>query len=300
MQRDAHVPESLLEGSQEIINNRSTDAYSNRLIIIIGRLSNLRADIIARNIQDDQDIITAASAIEASLISWLAALPPDFSYETHTKSRFDRGFQERCRGLTPYDEQYHVYPSIWAFNTWNQYRCARIMVSEILLTHIRQLSDSSSLRSLSEEFQIHCKTYRANIHRLAADICRSVPFALGVHHPQYDPHLPPPDSYIGGLVLLWPLYMAGTSESSTHPLRRWSVQCLRWVGHTYGLDQALALMDIVAADPGILHGVTDAEMEQSRISEEPVSGLSTSRGSNGIYRSYATWNLSPAGRKERI
>jgi hypothetical protein len=47
------------------------------------------------------------------------------------------------------------------------------------------------------------------------------------------------------------------------------------IGHTFGLDQALALMDIVAADPGILHGVT--EEEQSRIIEEPNPGMSASQ-----------------------
>ncbi|KAJ5259420.1 hypothetical protein N7478_012401 [Penicillium angulare] len=277
MQRDARVPDSLLENTRTVLKLRPNEAHSNRLVIIVGRLSNLRADIISGVITDDQQIISMASAIEAELISWLAALPAGFTYETHTKSRFDYGFQERCRGLAPYEDQYHVYPDLWAFNTWNQYRCARILASEIILTHIRQMSDSSSLKSMSEEFQLHCKTLRANIRRLAVDICRSVPYALGVHKPEFDPTLPPPDSYLGGMVLLWPLYMAGTAENATHPLRRWVVQCLRMVGFTYGLDQALALMDIVAADPGILHSVTDAELDQGRITEVPTSNMSTSR-----------------------
>lgn len=288
MQRDARVPESLLENTRTVLDLHPSEAHSNRLVMIVGRLSNLRADIISNAISDDQQVISIASAIEAELIAWLAALPPGFSYETHTKSRFDYGFQGRCRGLAPYDDQYHVYPDLWAFNTWNQYRCARMLVSEIILTHIRQLSDSSSLRSLSEEFQLHCKTLRANIRRLAIDICRSVPYALGVHKPEFDPNMPPPDSYLGGLVLLWPLYMAGTAENSTHPLRRWVVQCLRMVGFTYGLDQALALMDIVAADPGILHSVTDTEVEQSRITEESPSGLSTSR--TAVEKANASFN----------
>ncbi|KAJ5764977.1 hypothetical protein N7520_004536 [Penicillium odoratum] len=268
MQRDTRVPESLLEGSKYILDLRPSEAYGNRLIIIVGRLSNLRADIIAHRITDDQQIIAGASAIEADLIAWLAGLPPGFSYEVHKKDRFDFQFQQQCRGLALYDEQYHVYPNLWVCNSWNQYRCARIIVSEMILTHVRNMSDSSSMRALSEEFRQQCQTLRATIHRLAVDICRSVPFCLGVHHNKSDPSLPPPDSYLGGLILLWPMYLAGTAEKPTHPLRRWVVQCLRMVGNTYGLDQALALMDIVAADPGILR-----EEEQNRITEVP--GLST-------------------------
>ncbi|KAJ5711919.1 hypothetical protein N7488_006075 [Penicillium malachiteum] len=301
MQRDARVPDYLLEGTMEILDLRPAEAHGNRLIMIIGRISNLRADIISGVLSDDQEIISQASAIEASLIAWLAALPPAFTYETHTRSRFDYGFENRCRGMTTLDEQYHVYPTLWSFNTWSQYRCARIIISEILLTHIRQMSDASSMRSLSEEFRQHCKTLRSNISRLALDICRSVPYALGAHRPEYDSTMPPPDSYIGGLVLLWPLYIAGTAENSYHPLRRWVVQCLRWVGYTYGLDQALALMDIVAADPGILHGGTDAEIEQSRITDEPVSGVSSSRAAVAIANSASAFNnMSPAARIESI
>ncbi|KAJ5673468.1 hypothetical protein N7507_002595 [Penicillium longicatenatum] len=275
MQRDVRVPESLLESSRYILDLRPSEAYGNRLIIIIGRLSNLRADVIAHKITDDQQIIAGASAIEADLIAWLAGLPPIFSYEIHMKDRFDFQFQQRCRGLALYDDQYHVYPNLWSCNSWNQYRCARIIVSEMILTHIRQMSDSASMRSLSEEFREQCHSLRATIRRLAVDICRSVPYCLGVHHSKLDPTLPPPDSYLGGLVLLWPMYLAGTAENPTHPLRRWVVQCLRMIGHTFGLDQALALMDIVAADPGILHGVT--EEEQSRITEEPNPGMSASQ-----------------------
>ncbi|KAJ5948180.1 hypothetical protein N7466_001195 [Penicillium verhagenii] len=266
MQRNARVPESLLECSRFILDLRPNEAYANRLIIIIGRLSNLRSDVISGRLTDDQQIITGSSAIEADLISWLAGLPPVFSYEVHKKDRFDYKFQARCRGLPLYDEHYHVYPNLWACNSWNQYRCARIIVSKMILENIRQMTESSSLKHLSEEFRQQCQALRATIHRLAVDISRSVPFCIGVHHKSLDPTLPPPDSYLGGTILLWPLYLAGTAEGPTHPLRRWVVQCLRMLGNTFGLDQALAVGDIVASDPGILPGGT--EEEQSRFTEE--------------------------------
>jgi hypothetical protein len=251
---------------------RPSEAHSNRLIMVIGKLSNLRAEILAKSFNNEGEIIAAASAIEAELIAWLAALPPEFTYETLTISPYDFLFQERCRGIAMYDDQYHVYPNLWVCSTWNQYRCARIIVSEIILSHIRQISDSS-LSSLSDEFRQHCKTLRSTIRRLAVDICRSVPFHLGAHSKEASPNFPPPEGYIGGLMLLWPLFLAGVVENPSHSLRRWVVSCLRMIGNTMGLDQALALMDIVASDPGILHQISE---EEERPAEESASSIASS------------------------
>ncbi|KAJ5204854.1 uncharacterized protein N7498_005733 [Penicillium cinerascens] len=268
IQRDTRVPESLLECTKFAMFLRPSEAHTNRLVIIIGKLSNFRADLLAERFNNESEIIAAASAIEADLIAWLAALPPDFNYETLTKSPYDFPFQERCRGIATYDDQYHVYQNLWVCSTWNQYRCARIIVSEIILSHIRQMSHSSSLRSLSDEIRLHCKSLRSTIQRLSLDICRSVPFHLGANQKDASPNFPPPESYIGGLMLLWPLFLAGVVESPSHSQRRWVVSCLRMIGNTMGLDQALALMDIVASDPGILHHVL--EEDESAITEEPA------------------------------
>ena len=245
---------------------RAGEAYSNRLIIIMGKLSNLRADIQTKVITNDQEIIAAASAIEAELLSWLTALPPDLTYETLTKSPYDFLFQERCRGLRLYDDQYHVYPTFWACNIWNQYRCARILVSELILSHMWKISDSSKLE-MSEDFRAHCKTLRTTIRRLAVDICRSLPFNLGAHQKDASPNCPPPESYLGGLTLLWPLFMAGIVENPGHALRRWVGDALKMIGNAMGIDQALALMDMIALDPGMLQFENGVPSEHNSIAK---------------------------------
>lgn len=259
LQRDARVPDSLLERTDMAMFLQPAEAHGNRLVMIIGKLSNLRADIRANLYNNEREIILVASAIEADLIAWLAALPPEFNYTTHISSPFDFAFQKRLRGISPYDDQYHVYPSPWVCNSWNQYRSARIIVSEIILSHVRKISDSSSLALLSEEFRLQCRTLRSTIRRFAVEICRSVPFHFNAHQVDRDSSLPPPESYIGGLVLLWHLFVAGVVEPPQHRLRRWVVQCLEMIGNTMGIDQALAVADIVAADPGVLHSVTEEE-----------------------------------------
>lgn len=237
----------------------TAEAHGNRLVMIIGKLSNLRADLHTNTYKSEQEIISAASAIEADLIAWLAALPSEFTYTTHVSSPFDLAIQKQFRGISPYDDQYHVYPTPWVCSSWNQYRSARIIVSEIILSHVRKLSETSSLASLSEELRVQCRTLRLTIRRLALEICRSVPFHFNVHLVTRESNLPPPESYIGGLVLLWHLFVAGVVESPQHRLRRWVVKCLEMIGKTMGIDLALAVADIVAADPGVLHPVTEEE-----------------------------------------
>jgi hypothetical protein len=244
-----------MESTKLVSYLRQNDAIGNRLIMIIGNLSNLRADIHAKVFDNPQDVLTTACAIEADLIAWLASLPPEFTYTSHTVSPLDRVFEQRCRGILPYHNEYHVYPELWVCNCWANYRCARILVSEIILSHVHKLSASSPNSALSEDFRLHCKSLRATTSRLGADICRSVPFHLGACNSQVPADVPqmPPESYLGGLMLLWPLYLAAMVEGPTHPQRRWVVNCLSMIGHTMGLDQALALMDILAADPGMFH-----------------------------------------------
>ncbi|PLB50897.1 hypothetical protein P170DRAFT_446099 [Aspergillus steynii IBT 23096] len=256
LQRDVRVPGTLLETTKLDLFPQAQEALGNKLILIIGRLSNLRADILAKAIDNSEEILREACSIEADLVAWLVALPPEFTYSSHTLMPMDRVFERRCRGVRPLNNEYHLYPDIWAPSCWNHYRCARILASELILSHAHKLSNSSS-DLLSEDFRIHCKSLRSTIRRLGVDICRSVPFHLGVFSSDAVPDAPmlPPESYLGGLMLLWPLFVAGMVEGPTHPQRRWVIQCLQTIGHSCGLDQALAVMDLLRVDPGIFCSV---------------------------------------------
>ncbi|CAI7661086.1 unnamed protein product [Penicillium glandicola] len=256
LQRDVHVPGSLLQFTMLDMIPEIKNALGTKIISIIGNLSNLRANIHTQALTDPQEILSAAYAIEADLLTWLAALPPDFTYSTHTLMPLDHSFERRCHGIRPYNNEYHIYPDIWAANCWNHYRCARIFVSEVILSQVHKLSDSSPT-SLSEDFRLQCKSLRSTIRRLGMDICRSCPFHLGACNAELLPEttILPPESYLGGLMMFWPLFVAGIVEGPTHPQRRWVINCLRTIGNTWGMAQALAMMDLLVVDPGMFHSV---------------------------------------------
>lgn len=257
LQRDMRVPDSMMHCSKLDLFPQLKETLGNKLIIIIGNLSNLRADIKAQTTDDPEEVLAAACAIEADLIGWLATLPPDFTYSSHTVMPMDHSFERFCRGIRPYNNQYHCYTEIWAPSLWNHYRCARILVSEIILAQVHKVSCSSPQGYLSEEFRLHTKSLRSTIRRLGEDICRSVPFHLGACNSAVLPGRPmlPSETYIGGLILLWPLFLAGIIEGANHPQRQWVRKCLNMIGNSMGMDQALALMDILTVDPGMFHSV---------------------------------------------
>ncbi|KAJ6082495.1 hypothetical protein N7499_007369 [Penicillium canescens] len=226
----------------------------NKLNLIIGNLANLRTNIHSRELTNPQEILSVACAIEAELLAWLAALPPDFTYSTHTLVPLDTSFGHRCHGIRPYNNEYHIYPDIWSPSVWNHYRCTHILVIELIISQVNKISKNSPV-PLFEDISSYCKTQRATIRRLGLDICSSIPFHLGACNSEVllETTIFPPESYLGGLMLLWPLFVAGLVESPAHPQRLWAIQCLQTIGNTWGLASALAEMDVLIVDPRMFY-----------------------------------------------
>ncbi|KAL4809504.1 fungal-specific transcription factor domain-containing protein [Aspergillus unguis] len=265
LQRDMHVPRSLMQYtfSTPSAKDKDKDTVDAALILIIANLSNLRADIKNKTLENPQQIISAAYAIEADLLAWLAALPPQYTYTTHSSSSslpgLDRVFEQGCHGLRPYNESYHIYADMWVPNCWNRYRCARVLICEIVVAQLRKIHSSNLQQpsSLSPDLKAQYSTLHATASRLATDICQSVPFHFIGSPPPLNSSASETgcgassSSYISGLMLLWPLFIAGIVKGPHHPQKKWVLRCLEIVGHTYGLAQALALRDMLAFDVGL-------------------------------------------------
>ncbi|PTU22895.1 hypothetical protein P175DRAFT_0149369 [Aspergillus ochraceoroseus IBT 24754] len=261
LQRGARVPQSLLECSKIAMYLRpQIDAYCDRLIYIAGKLSNLRADINSKILTDANETLSAAYAVEAELLAWVAAGPTDFSYTTFTCASVPEWVRMFGNRPFPYNNQYHVYRDLWICHTWNQYRCSRVIVCEIILSCLRRLSAVSPTMAMSKELQGHCAQIRQVTRELAQDICASAVYHLGVEGPEAASYsVPASYCYVGGMLLLWPLTLAGATEPRDHPLRRWVRECLRVIGHSIGIDQALAIIDILEAEAGVFEGMEESE-----------------------------------------
>ncbi|KAL3481986.1 hypothetical protein BJX99DRAFT_217924 [Aspergillus californicus] len=260
LQRGMRVPGSLLECSKIAMYLRpQTDAYCDRLICMAGKLSNLRADINTKVLSDANEIISRAYSIEGELLAWVASGPADFLYTTYECSSVQQWVRMFGNKPFPYNNQYHVYRDLWICHTWNQYRCSRIIVCEIILSCLRRLSAGASM-AMSKELQSHCARIRNVTREMASDICASAAYHLGVEgSPAASFTVPTNYCYVGGMLLLWPLTLAGGTESNDHPLREWVRDCLRLIGHSPGIDQALALIDVLETEAGVFEGMEETE-----------------------------------------
>ncbi|KAL4880985.1 hypothetical protein BJY04DRAFT_190555 [Aspergillus karnatakaensis] len=259
LQRGMPVPKSLLECTKIAMYLRpQIDAYCDRLICIAGKLSNLRADINTRKLTDANETLSAAYAVEAELLAWVAAGPPDFLYTTYECSSVEQWTRMFGNKPFPYNNQYHVYRDLWICHTWNQYRCSRIIASEIILSCLRRLSAASPTMAMSKELQNHCARIRNITRELASDICASAAYHLGVEgSPAASFTVPTNYCYVGGMLLLWPLTLAGGTEPKNHALRQWTRDCLRLIGHSIGIDQALALIEVLEEEAGVFEGMEE-------------------------------------------
>ena len=221
------VPPEIIEWS-EYASELETDPGRIResaMFPILTRLCALRA-MRKSETYNDPAVLTIAKSIDADLVEWADAIPPWLRYTTKTSDDTENvqsGF-------------YHVYPNMWIVGGYNLYRCARILMHELIVHWL----DRSSADDLQQR-----QSSGAILARLSAEICASVPCIFG----QIAKNGPPNASYspkaATGTWVLWPLYLAATMDSATPTTRAWVITQLDKLGRIMGLQQATTLAAVL-------------------------------------------------------
>jgi hypothetical protein len=111
-------------------------------------------------------ILNKATAIDDNLVSWSHCVPQ------HWVPIAANFIPQSVRNAGIYRNRCDCYSDMWIAATWNSYRDCRILVQTIKLSCLRVLS----AQDLDER---RTEAVTATIHRLADDLCASVPFFLG-------------------------------------------------------------------------------------------------------------------------
>lgn len=224
LQRRRVVPRMVLEwwsGSEaEICEHEQV------LFRIIASLCTLRKDEKEQK-KDTSTILRRAASIDANLADWVNDLPWEYSYMTRTNGRAEDLF---CG-------YYYVYKSARKAVFWNTYRCARILVNEIILRSLAQVLDSEP-----------CRTAQALINQLSIDICASVFFHLWGDYKIQDSSRTPRAA--AGYALIWPLYLVGLF-GQPNAMRSWVIAQLDKIGGLMGIQQATSLANLLRMDKEI-------------------------------------------------
>lgn len=204
-----------------------SDAKADELVDLVARVSQVVADA---ETQDDIKTITEATAVDQLLLQWRQDLPPRWAYRIAQRPPGPPGRNRNQADAEAlfFNETYHIYPDAWACNIWNFYRVGRILLHRLIYVRVQK-----------NNYPIPPRTNEA-IGNLAMEIAHSVPYALGQvgSSSEAEVDLASSVDYLGGFIVMWPLFLATDITPLGSALREWGIQHLEVIGHCMGIGKA--------------------------------------------------------------
>ncbi|KAJ5776880.1 hypothetical protein N7520_000126 [Penicillium odoratum] len=229
-----------------MIYRDSNDHIVDKLGVAVMRLSNFCASLKDGSMTDSGEIIRTALTIDAHLTSLFISVPTSWGYRIVNVPLFNgEAITSAVWGKT-----YHVYGSLAASSMWNNYRSARILIHELIIDTVKALDVSTLEETDRRQQEALASQSRLIAHQLMEDICSSVPFNLGIGTEAYENDdievcAPFQVTAAGGFSLMWPLLIAGNCGLASQELRQWITNCLDKIGHSMGINQALAMAHLL-------------------------------------------------------
>ncbi|KAJ5915930.1 hypothetical protein N7454_010837 [Penicillium verhagenii] len=241
----------LFQLSEDAMKYRDlNDHIIDELGLEVIRLSNFCASMKDGSVTDPGEIIRNALIIDANLTSLFLSVPASWNYRTVKVPLYDG--EPITRAV--WGDSYHIYGSLAASSMWNNYRSARILVHELIIDTVKALDASAEDTDRRQQHALASQS-RVIAHQLVEDICSSVPFNLGAGTEADDGNdieasAPFQVTAAGGFSLMWPLLIAGNSGLACKELRQWIINCLDKIGHSMGINQALAMAHLLRRGMG--------------------------------------------------
>ncbi|PWY69703.1 hypothetical protein BO70DRAFT_432353 [Aspergillus heteromorphus CBS 117.55] len=213
-----------------------------RLGILVIKLSTLCAAVKDGTIQQPTDIIRRSLSLDADFMSTLLAIPPTWAYSTVEVPHSEGG----SRMHSVWGTRFHIYRNLTISSAWNNYRSARLVIHELIITAAKSLQHSSNMNTRNEQESLILQSERT-CHQIVEDICASVPFHLGATAGDADAcgGIAASPTGAGGITVVWPLLIAANSGFASPTLRNWVTDCLDKIGHSLGINQALAVAQLL-------------------------------------------------------
>jgi hypothetical protein len=214
--------------------------------------ANLRSNM-SRNIISAEDYVKASLKLEAQLQALSDRMPPSWRYETtileHDSDRV-------------YEDRVDTYLDRHVTQTWNVIRLVRILLNQSVLQHCSR----SGGNCLTESYLSWIQKRRDVVAQLARDICASVPqyldcYRAGRAHEsaQGVTVVPEQDCKVFGGVcqlvsasrllncysLIFPLYIVGSTTSSTSNMKPWVIRQFCCMAEHYGIRKAELVASIL-------------------------------------------------------
>ncbi|PQE08180.1 Chondroitin AC alginate lyase protein [Rutstroemia sp. NJR-2017a BVV2] len=217
----------LVELSILISRNPNTeDTTASAAIEIMIRFIDLHASVRGGELTDPNQIILQVLLLETEYEEWEQELPSEWSFTTEQAEEPDNAH---------FDGIYHIYSDIWYARMLNHYRWVRILLNELLLSHMARLPQLTTGHLAQKRKSL------AIINAMATHICRSIPS----HFRRYanlsaSEKLPPRMS--GIFLMIWPLAVAGAAIGVSEYLYDWVISRLEIISNQLGVRSASTMI----------------------------------------------------------
>ena len=190
--------------------------------------TNFFADVRKSKIVDPRPTIERALNIDGMLSAMFEDPPEEWLYKTvHT---------DECPDLI-WNGKYHVYKDVQSAHAWSRMGTCRILIQEVILKQL--LIARNQVPPVFTE--VECRAQKDStvniLLKVRDDLLASVSeISADTSHQKATSLMDESKGYFG----LWPLYLVGSMDMSTQPIKDWVVARLRSVWALYGLRQALS------------------------------------------------------------
>lgn len=138
------------------------------------------------------------------------------------------------------------YYDLYVAAVWNIYRKARLKLLDVIV----QCSERLNIFDGQNGDLLAARKLKIEIQELVDDLCASTPFHLLADLPSYlqngipSGDIDTPGKALGGLLLMYPLYIASSLPLVPVKQRIWMRGRLRWIGKQMGISQATILANV--------------------------------------------------------
>ncbi|PYH40499.1 Zn(II)2Cys6 transcription factor domain-containing protein [Aspergillus saccharolyticus JOP 1030-1] len=121
LQKRTRLPPALIRKPRRADSTAQTYC-ADRLIEIAAGLCELQVQVNEGAVTDSAEVLALAVRLDSELEDFTRELSAEMSFTVHLRSHTKTSEDEVVNTVNHYNGRYHVYPSMWMCNTWNNYR----------------------------------------------------------------------------------------------------------------------------------------------------------------------------------
>ncbi|KIW90867.1 uncharacterized protein Z519_08650 [Cladophialophora bantiana CBS 173.52] len=247
IQRRTRLPAEISSWGFSMGLRRDREDPNRQFMVVVDDFTELRASIREGSLTDPFEIIANAKSIDAHTALVARGFPWTWTYDVVVPSRQMDGV---------YKNKYHLYPSHYSAQLWNEVRMTRLALNEIMLGYAKKASRLDPFDGEMDELltALRARCVRV-IEQMATEICQSTTEFLqrpDCVFPFSGAQSSSKRSIASAYFLIWPLFSAArASRVASASFREFVIDRLNFIARDMNIPQARKAS--LMLEQGIVH-----------------------------------------------